>query len=167
MQSLFSLAAIVALHILSKRDYYTSAVVAFQTPSTIPTRLARAVASPVWDRRQQQRRPHVSTSHHHRPRRLSLRAMADDGNNGIIEGSNAAPSSSSEGAASSSSSSSDQKSTTTPPSQQSHNPFKQAYHLYVDYFDRLWSETDVDHRHRLARQRAVDAVTHVRNMVTA
>mmetsp|Transcript_27162 Transcript_27162/g.65272 ORF Transcript_27162/g.65272 Transcript_27162/m.65272 type:complete len:97 (+) Transcript_27162:137-427(+) len=61
MQSLFSLAAIVALHILSKRDYYTSAVVAFQTPSTIPTRLA-AVA-PVRDRQQQQQRTPVSTSH--------------------------------------------------------------------------------------------------------
>ncbi|KAL9182429.1 hypothetical protein ACHAXT_013081 [Thalassiosira profunda] len=47
----------------------------------------------------------------------------------------------------------------------SNNPFKKAYHLYVDYFDRLWAETDVDHRQRLARQKARDAVLHVKNMV--
>lgn len=49
----------------------------------------------------------------------------------------------------------------------SSNPFKQAYHLYTDYFDRLWSETDVDHRQKLARQRAKDAVLHVKNMVSS
>ena len=49
----------------------------------------------------------------------------------------------------------------------SHNIFKQAYHLYVDYFDRLWSDTDVDQRQKLARQRAKDAVLHVKNMVSS
>ena len=46
-----------------------------------------------------------------------------------------------------------------------HNVFSQAYHLYVDYFDKLWSETDTDHRRRRARQRAHDAVLRMKNMV--
>lgn len=50
---------------------------------------------------------------------------------------------------------------------ESQNPFKQAYHLYVDYFDRLWSETDVDQRHKITKQRAKDAVLHVKNMVSS
>eukprot|EP00581_Thalassiosira_minuscula_P009971 CAMPEP_0183710192 /NCGR_PEP_ID=MMETSP0737-20130205/5996_1 /TAXON_ID=385413 /ORGANISM="Thalassiosira miniscula, Strain CCMP1093" /LENGTH=606 /DNA_ID=CAMNT_0025938417 /DNA_START=190 /DNA_END=2010 /DNA_ORIENTATION=- len=50
---------------------------------------------------------------------------------------------------------------------ESHNIFSQAYHLYVDYFDRLWSETDVDKRRVLARQRARDAVLHVKTMASA
>ena len=52
-------------------------------------------------------------------------------------------------------------------SSSSSNPFKQAYHLYIDYFDRLWSETDVDQRQKLARQRAKDAILHVKNMVSS
>jgi len=48
----------------------------------------------------------------------------------------------------------------------SNNLFKKAYHLYVDYFDRLWTDTDVDQRQKLARQRAKDAVLRVKNMVS-
>ncbi|KAL7428179.1 hypothetical protein ACHAXH_005428 [Discostella pseudostelligera] len=46
------------------------------------------------------------------------------------------------------------------------NPFAKAYHLYIDYFDRLWSETAVDERQRLAIQRAVDSITRMKNMVS-
>jgi phosphatidate cytidylyltransferase len=45
------------------------------------------------------------------------------------------------------------------------NILSQAYHLYADYFDRLWSETDVDHRHKRAKQRARDSVLRMKNMV--
>ncbi len=45
------------------------------------------------------------------------------------------------------------------------NILSQAYHLYVDYFDRLWSDTDVDHRQKRARQRAHDSVLRMKNMV--
>ncbi|KAL7544201.1 hypothetical protein ACHAWF_007580 [Thalassiosira exigua] len=45
------------------------------------------------------------------------------------------------------------------------NPLKQAYHLYVDYFDRLWRDTEVDKRQKLSRARARDAIANVRNMV--
>mmetsp|Transcript_2881 Transcript_2881/g.5336 ORF Transcript_2881/g.5336 Transcript_2881/m.5336 type:complete len:579 (+) Transcript_2881:87-1823(+) len=50
--------------------------------------------------------------------------------------------------------------------EKSHNIVSQAYHLYVDYFDRLWSETDVNQRRKLARRRAKDAVLHMKNMVS-
>ena len=50
---------------------------------------------------------------------------------------------------------------------QHNNIFSQAYHLYVDYFDRLWSDTDVDHRQKRARQRAHDAVVRMKNMVNS
>ncbi|KAL3760217.1 hypothetical protein ACHAWU_001727 [Discostella pseudostelligera] len=46
------------------------------------------------------------------------------------------------------------------------NLFSKAYHLYIDYFDRLWSETAVDERQRLAIQRAVDSITRMKNMVS-
>lgn len=49
----------------------------------------------------------------------------------------------------------------------SSNPFKQAYHLYTDYFDRLWSETDVDQRQKLTQRRAEDAILQVKNMVSS
>lgn len=45
------------------------------------------------------------------------------------------------------------------------NILKKAYHLYTSYFDRLWSDTDVNHRNKLARERAIEAVVRVRNMV--
>ena len=52
------------------------------------------------------------------------------------------------------------------PSSKPHsNILSQAYHLYADYFDRLWSETDVDHRHKRAKQRARDSVLRMKNMV--
>ncbi len=46
------------------------------------------------------------------------------------------------------------------------NPFSQAYHLYIDYFDRLWSETAVDERKRLAIQRAMDSIIRMKNMIS-
>eukprot|EP00986_Skeletonema_menzelii_P002391 scaffold647_cov150-Skeletonema_menzelii.AAC.38 len=45
------------------------------------------------------------------------------------------------------------------------NILSQAYHLYVDYFDRLWSDTEVDQRQKRARQRAHDSVLRMKNMV--
>mmetsp|Transcript_5300 Transcript_5300/g.11599 ORF Transcript_5300/g.11599 Transcript_5300/m.11599 type:complete len:596 (+) Transcript_5300:114-1901(+) len=48
--------------------------------------------------------------------------------------------------------------------EKSQNIFSQAYHLYVDYFDRLWEETAVDQRKKVARRRAQDAVLHVKNL---
>jgi len=45
------------------------------------------------------------------------------------------------------------------------NVLSQAYHLYVDYFDRLWSDTDTNQRQKRARQRAQDAVLRMKNMV--
>mmetsp|Transcript_12236 Transcript_12236/g.18378 ORF Transcript_12236/g.18378 Transcript_12236/m.18378 type:complete len:619 (-) Transcript_12236:86-1942(-) len=45
------------------------------------------------------------------------------------------------------------------------NVLSQAYHLYVDYFDRLWSATDTNQRQKRARQRAQDAVLRMKNMV--
>lgn len=45
------------------------------------------------------------------------------------------------------------------------NILSQAYHLYVEYFDRLWSDTDVDQRKKRARQRAHDSVLRMKNMV--
>lgn len=47
------------------------------------------------------------------------------------------------------------------------NIFSTAYHLYIDYFDRLWSDTDVDHRQKRARQRAHDAVLRMKHMVNS
>jgi hypothetical protein len=47
----------------------------------------------------------------------------------------------------------------------SNNPLAMAYRLYVDYLSRLWSETDVGHRKRLARKRARDAISNVRDLV--
>jgi len=49
----------------------------------------------------------------------------------------------------------------------SHNPLKQAYHLYIDYFDRLWSDTDVNQRQKLAKERATESILHVKNMVSS
>jgi len=46
------------------------------------------------------------------------------------------------------------------------NIVKKAYHLYMDYYNRLWSDTDAEHRRRRSRQRAKDAVLHVKNMVS-
>ena len=46
------------------------------------------------------------------------------------------------------------------------NIVKKAYDLYVDYYNRLWSDTDSEHRRRRSRQRAKDAVIHVKNMVS-
>lgn len=63
----------------------------------------------------------------------------------------------------------DEKKTTTTPSaatednKPSSNPFK----LYTDYFDRLWSDTDVDQRQKLANRRAKDAILQVKNMVSS
>ena len=52
--------------------------------------------------------------------------------------------------------------------QQSHsNILSQAYHLYIDYFERLWSDTDINHRQKRARQRAHDAVLRMKNMVNS
>jgi len=47
------------------------------------------------------------------------------------------------------------------------NILSQAYHLYIDYFDRLWSDTDIDQRQKRARQRAHDAVLRMKNMVNS
>eukprot|EP00574_Skeletonema_japonicum_P011237 CAMPEP_0201732308 /NCGR_PEP_ID=MMETSP0593-20130828/28497_1 /ASSEMBLY_ACC=CAM_ASM_000672 /TAXON_ID=267983 /ORGANISM="Skeletonema japonicum, Strain CCMP2506" /LENGTH=622 /DNA_ID=CAMNT_0048225257 /DNA_START=32 /DNA_END=1900 /DNA_ORIENTATION=- len=47
------------------------------------------------------------------------------------------------------------------------NILSQAYHLYVDYFDRLWSDTDIDQRQKRARQRAHDSVLRMKNMVAS
>ena len=55
---------------------------------------------------------------------------------------------------------------TSSSSRNHHNPFSQAYHLYIDYFDRLWSETAVDERKRLAIQRAMDSITRMKNMIS-
>ena len=46
------------------------------------------------------------------------------------------------------------------------NVVKKAYHLYMDYYNRLWTDTDEEHRRRRSRQRAKDAVLHVKNMVS-
>ena len=46
------------------------------------------------------------------------------------------------------------------------NPLAMIYRLYVDYLRRLWSETDVDHRRSVARRRARDAITDVKDLVT-
>jgi len=134
-----SLFSLVAVaHFLSLN--YAS-VVAFQTPLT--RRVVGVGGS--------QPRVAVATvdNNQRRPQhRFPLHAVTEDNKNGNEN----------ETAASSSDDDSDKVSS---------NPFKQAYHLYTDYFDRLWSETDVDQRQKLAQRRAKDAILHVKNMVSS
>ncbi|KAL7484064.1 hypothetical protein ACHAW6_009704 [Cyclotella cf. meneghiniana] len=48
----------------------------------------------------------------------------------------------------------------------SSNIFRKIYHLYIDYFDKLWAETDVARRRKVEKQKAVEAVLRVKNMVS-
>ncbi|KAL7506019.1 hypothetical protein ACHAXN_003374 [Cyclotella atomus] len=45
------------------------------------------------------------------------------------------------------------------------NILSKAYHLYIDYFDKLWAETDVTRRKKVEKQKAVDAVIQVRDLI--
>ena len=48
----------------------------------------------------------------------------------------------------------------------SNNIFRKVYHLYIDYFDKLWAETDVARRRKVEKQKAMEAVLRVKNMVS-
>ena len=158
MHSLISSAAL--LQLLSLQHAPNTAVIAFQTP--LSQRVAAIGARPTSSAATQDGMvmpsplsfvtPTINNIHHHQTRRARahqpLHATADQQETNENETNQAGEEEEEEQQTS------------------SHNPFKQAYHLYVDYFDRLWAETDVDHRQKLARQRATDAVLHVKNMVS-
>lgn len=45
------------------------------------------------------------------------------------------------------------------------NIVSKAYHLYIDYFDKLWAETDVTRRQKVEKQKAIDAVLRVKTLM--
>lgn len=45
------------------------------------------------------------------------------------------------------------------------NIISKAYHLYIDYFDKLWAETDVTRRKKVEKQKAIEAVLRVKDLV--
>jgi hypothetical protein len=45
------------------------------------------------------------------------------------------------------------------------NIFSKAYHLYIDYFDKLWAETDVTRRKKVEKQKAIEAVLRVKDLM--
>ena len=45
------------------------------------------------------------------------------------------------------------------------NIISKAYHLYIDYFEKLWSETDVTRRKKVEKQKAIDAVLRVKTLM--
>eukprot|EP00804_Cyclotella_cryptica_P000677 CCRYP_014693-RD/>CCRYP_014693-RD protein AED:0.00 eAED:0.00 QI:337/1/1/1/1/1/2/214/628 len=61
----------------------------------------------------------------------------------------------------------DDETTKSHAAHKSNNIFRKVYHLYIDYFDKLWAETDVARRKKVEKQKAVEAVLRVKNMVSA
>ena len=48
---------------------------------------------------------------------------------------------------------------------QKSNILSKAYHLYIDYFDKLWAETDVTRRKKVEKQKAIEAVLRVKDLM--
>jgi len=51
------------------------------------------------------------------------------------------------------------------PSEHKSNIVSKAYHLYIDYFDKLWAETDVTRRKKVQKQKAIEAVLRVKDLM--
>lgn len=45
------------------------------------------------------------------------------------------------------------------------NILSKAYHLYIDYFDKLWAETDVTRRKKVEKQKTIEAVIKVKELI--